>query len=149
MLYFAFRDSYKYFKHTTGNSTILQALDINYVYFIAYTRYTHAHHVPHAEHVESSIGRNGEARSTVEMMPCCLSTNGAYPVHGSANEVHSSGADAQVVSCHRYLVFHPFVEQLTVFLTPGLVLVSSSTLRVLDLDIHRDGIVSGTCQRGT
>ena len=29
-----------------------------------------------------------------------------------------SGADVQVVSCHRYLVvFHPFVEQLTVFHT--------------------------------
>ena len=81
----------------------------------------------------------------------------AYPVHGSASEVNSSGGDVQVISCHRYLVvFHPFVqilEQLTIFHTPGLVLASSSILRVLDLDLdldlHRDGIVSGTCQRGT
>ena len=37
----------------------------------------------------------------------------AYPVHGSASEVNHSSVDAQVVSCHRYLVvFHPFVEQL-------------------------------------
>jgi len=33
--------------------------------------YRYAHHVPHAEHVESLIRRNGEARSTVEMTPCC------------------------------------------------------------------------------
>ena len=33
-------------------------------------------------------------------------------VHESASEVNRSGRDAQVVSCHRYLVFHPFVEQL-------------------------------------
>ena len=32
-------------------------------------------------------------------------------VHESASEVNRSGGDAQVVSCHRYLVvFHPFVE---------------------------------------
>ena len=38
----------------------------------------------------------------------------AYPVHGSAREVNRSGADAQVVPCHCYLVvFHPFVQQLT------------------------------------
>ena len=42
-------------------------------------------------------------------------------VHKSANEVNRSGGDAQVISCHRYLVvFHPFVEQLTVFHTSGL-----------------------------
>ena len=35
------------------------------------TRYTHADHVPHAEHVESLIGQSGEARSEVEMTPCC------------------------------------------------------------------------------
>ena len=35
----------------------------------------------------------------------------AYPVHGSAREVNRSGADAQVVPCHYYLVvFRPFVE---------------------------------------
>ena len=57
-------------------------------------------------------------------------------VHESASEVNHSGGDAQVVSCHRYLVvFHPFVEQLhvTVFHTTGLVLVSSSIFRVLNL----------------
>ena len=58
-------------------------------------------------------------------------------VHGSASEVNRSGGDAQVVSCHRYLVaFHPSVEQLTIFHTSGLVLASSSILRVLDLDLH-------------
>ena len=36
-----------------------------------------------------------------------------YPVQGSASEVNHSGADAQVVSCHRYLVIsHLFVEKL-------------------------------------
>ena len=48
-------------------------------------------------------------------------------VHESASEVNYSGGDVQIVSCHRYLVvFHPFVEQLTVFHTSELVLVSSS-----------------------
>ena len=74
----------------------------------------------------------------------------AYPVQGSASKVNRLGADAQVVSCHRYLiVFHPFVEQLTIFHTSGLVLASPSILRVLDLDLHRDCIMSSTCQRGT
>ena len=57
-------------------------------------------------------------------------------IHKSASEVNRLGGDAQVVSCHRYLVvFHPFVEQLhvTVFHTTGLVLVSSSIFRVLSL----------------
>ena len=50
-------------------------------------------------------------------------------VHNSASEVNRSSGDTQVVSRHRYLViFHPFVEQLTVFHTSGLVLVSSSVL---------------------
>ena len=36
-----------------------------------------------------------------------------YPVQGSANEVNHSGANIQVVSCHRYLVIsHLFVEEL-------------------------------------
>ena len=40
------------------------------------------------------------------------------PVHESTGEVNCSGGDAQVVSCHCYLVvFHPFVEQVTVFHT--------------------------------
>ena len=91
--------------------------------------------------------RNGETQSTVKMTPCCPPP---IPLHGSASEVNSSSADAQVVSCHHYLViFHPFVEQLTIFHTSGLVLASSSILRVLDLDLHRDGIVSSTCPTGT
>ena len=90
------------------------------------------------------------------MCPCCVLASAALwlrhwmtpcwpppiPLHGSASEVNSSSADAQVVSCHRYLiVFHPFVEQLTVFHTSGLVLASSSILRVLDFDLHRDSLV--------
>ena len=40
-------------------------------------------------------------------------------IHESASEVNHLGGDAQVVSCHHYLVvFHPFVEQLTVFHRP-------------------------------
>ena len=58
-------------------------------------------------------------------------------VHESASEINHSGGDAQVVSRHCYLVvFHLFVEQLTVFHTFGLVLASSSIFRVLDLDLH-------------
>ena len=58
-------------------------------------------------------------------------------VHESVSEVNHSGGDVQVVSCHRYLVvFHPFVEQLTIFHIFGLVLASSSIFRVLDLDLH-------------
>ena len=51
-------------------------------------------------------------------------------VHESASEVNGLGGG------HRYLVlFHHFVEQLTVFHTSGLALVSSILL-VLDLDLH-------------
>ena len=89
--------------------------------------------------------RNGEARSAGETTPCCP------PPHGSASKVNHSGGDAQVVSCHRYLVvFHPFVEQLTVFHTSGLVLALSSIFRVLDSTLIMplcDGILSGTCQK--
>ena len=75
------------------------------------TRYMHVHQVPHTEHMESS--------------------------KSSASEVNHSCGDTQVVSCHRYLVvFHPFVEQLTVFHISGLVLASSSIFWVLDLDLH-------------
>ena len=42
-----------------------------------------------------------------------------------------------------------FVEQLTVFHTSRLVLASSSILQVLDFGLHRDGIMSGMCRRGT
>ena len=52
----------------------------------------------------------------------------ADPVHRSLSEVNRSGADVQVVSCHRYLVvFHCFVEQLSVFHTSGLIFSKSST----------------------
>ena len=91
--------------------------------------------------------RNGEARSAVEMMLCCPPP---IPLHGSASKVNSLSADTQVISRHCYfVVFHPFVEQLTVFHTSGLILASSSVLRVLELDLHRDGIVSSMCQTGT
>ena len=74
----------------------------------------------------------------------------AYPVNESVSEVNCSGADGQVVSCHCYLViFHSFVEQLTVFHISGLVLASSSVLQVLNLDLHHDGIMSGMYQKGT
>ena len=55
-------------------------------------------------------------------------------VHESVSEVNRSGGDAQVVS---YLVvFHPSVKLLTIFHTSGLVLVLSSILQVLNLDLH-------------
>ena len=60
--------------------------------------------------------RNGEARSAVVL-------SSAYPVHESASELNRLGAKVQVVSCRRYLVFH----------ISGLVLASTSVLRVLDL----------------
>ena len=100
-------------------------------------RHTHAHHVPHAEHVESSIGQNGDARSAIATAPYCPS-----PIlfTGQQAKVNRSGGDAQVVSCHHYLVvFHPFVKQLTVFRTSRFVLASSFILRVLDFGLHRDG----------
>ena len=109
------------------------------------SRYTHAHHVPHAEHVESSIRKNGDGRSMVKTTPCCAS---AYPVHGSASKVNRLGADMQVVPCHGYFVFRPFVDQLTVFYISGLVLVLSSILRVLNLiATSTHGIMSITCQK--
>ena len=68
-------------------------------------------------------------------------------VHESLTEVNRLGCDAQVVSRHRYLVvFHPFVEHLTVFHTSGLVLASCSIFQVLDLDLHAI-ILSSTCQK--
>ena len=52
----------------------------------------------------------------------------AYPVHRLASEVNHSGADMQVVSCHHYLVvFHCFVEHLSIFHTSGFVFSESST----------------------
>ena len=89
----------------------------------------HAHHVPHAEHMESLKWRSSKRCRDAAVLS-------AYSVHGSASETIRSGADALVVSCHRYLViFQPFVEQLTVFHTSGIVL-ASSILRVLDFDLH-------------
>ena len=64
-------------------------------------------------------------------MPCCAS---AYPIHGSASKVNRLGADAQVISCHGYLVYHLFVKQIIVFYVSGLVLALSSILRILNLD---------------
>ena len=51
----------------------------------------------HVEHVESSIGRNGEARSAGETTPCMLSS--AYPIHRSANKVI-----ARVLMCKWFFV---------------------------------------------
>jgi len=126
-----------YHNHLQSHSAAIEKL-------LPLTKYTHVHHVPHAEHVESSIGRK------MAKVECCQDEailSSAYPVYRSASKANRSGADAQVVSCHRYLVvFHPFIEQLTVFHTSGLILVSSS---ILDLNLYRDSIMSGTCQRGT
>ena len=75
-------------------------------------------------------------------------------VHGSAGKVNRLGADVQVVSCHRYLVvFHPFVEQLTVFRTMYLWTRSSVDFcpQSSRPPSHhmRNCIMSGTCQKGT
>ena len=113
------------------------ARDYSSIIYSTTCRYTHAEHVPHAEHMESSIGQNSKCGQD------------AYLANGSASEANQLGADAQVVSCHGYLVgFHPFVEQLTVFYTSGLALALSSVLQVLGLDLHHNGIMSITCQKG-
>ena len=89
--------------------------------------YTHAYHVPYAGHMESSKWRSLKHFRVDAVL------SSVYPVHRSASKVNCSSADTQIISCHRYLVvYHPFVEQLTVFHTSGLVLPSSSTLRVLN-----------------
>ena len=130
-----------YYRYTTILA-IISAVPIPIQIFTAgcISLYTHAHLVPHAEHVENSKWRSSK---------CCrydAVLSSVYSVHGSVSEVNHSCVDAQVVSCHRYLVvFHPFVEQLTaVFHTSG---PSFSTLRTLDRP--RSGIISSTCQRGT
>ena len=79
------------------------------------TRYTHAHQVPHVEHIESSKWRSSKRWRDDAML------SSAYPFTSQR-----AGGDAQVFSRHRYLVFGPFVEQLTVFHTYGLVLASFS-----------------------
>ena len=68
------------------------------------TRYTHAHRVPHAEHMESSKQRSSKRCQDDGVL------SSAYPVHGSVSKVNRLGAEVQVVSCRRYLVFHPIVE---------------------------------------
>ena len=87
--------------------------------------------------------RNGKARSTVEMTPCWPLPN---LLHRSASEVNCSSADAQVglspLSC-RLSSLCWAVNRLHTC-TSGLVLVSSSILWVLNLDRHRDGIMSST-----
>ena len=85
---------------------------------------------------------NGDGRSMVETMPCCASV---YPVHGSASKVNCSDADAQVVFCHGCLVFHPFVEQLTVFYVSGLVrrcLLSSESSTSMQPPLHHIAMAS-------
>ena len=73
-----------------------------------------------------------------------------YPVHRSASEINSSGADAQVVSFDCYLVvFHLLVEQFANCLLYIWTCSVTGVLRVLNLDLHRNGIMSTTCQRGT
>ena len=89
----------------------------------------HTYQVPHAEHMEKSKWRSSKRWQGDAML------SSAY-LHESANEVNRSGGDEQVISCHCYLVFHLYVEQLTVFQTPGLILASSSIFRVLNLDHH-------------
>ena len=90
-----------------------------------FTRYMHAHQVPYAENMETSKWRSSKRwwRAVLRLS-----------VHESASEVHRSGGDPQVISC--LVVFHPFVEQLTVFHTSGLVLALSSIFRVLNLNLH-------------
>ena len=93
------------------------------------TRYTHVHRCV----MQSTWKvRNGEAWSAVETTPCCPPPIPACSQ--SANKVNRSGADVQVISCIVcYLViFHPFVEQLTVFHTEGYIWIRSGVL----LDLH-------------
>ena len=72
-------------------------------------------HVPHVEYfemvkLEALLRRR---RAVFHPLPCSRVT-----------EVNRLGADAQLVSSHHYLViFYPFVEQLTVFHTSGLVAI--------------------------
>ena len=77
---------------------------------------------------------NGEASSEALARRSCAVLR--LSVHESASKVNHSGGDVQVVFCHRYLVFHPFVEQLTVFHRSGFVLALSYIFRLLNLDLH-------------
>ena len=87
----------------------------------------HVHHVPHAKHIQSLKWQSSKHSRDNAVL------SSAYPIYGSASEVNRSGADVHVISCHRYLVvFHPFVEQLTIFHISGLILALTSVLQVLD-----------------
>ena len=72
--------------------------------YTRHTRYTHMHRVPYAEHVESLKWQSSKHCRDDGVL------SSAYPVHGSVSEVNLLGAEVQVVSCCRYLVFHSFVE---------------------------------------
>ena len=80
--------------------------------------------MPHAEHMEMA---KLEALARRHRAVLRLS------VYESASKVNRLGCDTQVTSSRHCLIVHSFVEQLTVFHTSGLVLVSSS---ILDLDLH-------------
>ena len=72
--------------------------------------------LPHFHCLSCRIPCLTPSTSALESPYCDAMLSSAYPIHGSANEVNCSGADAQVISCHCYpVVFDPFVEQLTVF----------------------------------
>ena len=76
----------------------------------------HVHHVLHTEHMEGSIRQNGEVWLRQCHAVLCLSCSQVSERNNCLND------DAQVVSCHCYLVvFHPFVELLTVSYISGLV----------------------------
>ena len=66
--------------------------------------------------------RNGEAQSAGETTPCC-----PPPIHSRVSE------QSKLLGWQR--ASRPFVEQLTIFCTSGLILASSSIFRVLNL--HR------------
>ena len=72
-----------------------------------YTKYMHVHHVLMLStwNVQlDKIAKRGRDNAIL---------SSTYPVQGSASEANRSDADAQVVSCHCYLViFHLLPEQL-------------------------------------
>lgn len=101
---------------------------------IYYQVYKYAHHVSQADHIESCWTQHlcSGVSLLLHHAVLCLShssftsqTTSLYetnPIHGSASGVNHSGADAQVVICHRYLViFHLFVDQLPISYISGLV----------------------------
>ena len=81
------------------------------------------HQVPHAEHMESLKWRTSKHwRDDAVLFS-------AYPFTSQRDQSKiARGNDGQIVSCHCYLVvFHTFVEQLTVFHTSGRRLLSSES----------------------